>query len=342
MTPFEIFKQDPQPTGWPTEPPEPPPWRRFPQPAADGEQPEAEAREDQQAYRGRTYIATDDEVRAVNAAIHLRRPLLLTGDPGCGKSSLAYAIAWRLQLGEVLYWGINSQTTIKDGLYRYDAISRLRDANLRKARAEGVQPGRRNRPRYVEPIENYLSLGPLGTALAPRAAGDRRPRVLLIDELDKSDVDLPNDLLDLFEEGSFDIDELARIAQQRPAVRLRTAYRQTSASDELVEVRNGHVQCREFPIVVITSNQERQFPPAFLRRCLRHDVRRPEIEQLRRIVQQHGLRDQDELIERFLKQRDEGSLNANDQLLSALYLLNTTDCGSREELLEMILRDLRE
>jgi MoxR-like ATPase len=150
-------------------------------------------------------------------------------------------------------------------LYRYDAISRLRDANLAESRSA-------DDAKY-ERIEEYLSLGPLGTALAPRPAGDHRPRILLIDELDKSDVDLPNDLLDLFEEGYFHIDELVRIKDRHPTVALRTAYSKTAARDETILVSGGHVQCQQFPIVVITSNEERQFPPAFLRRCLRHHVK---------------------------------------------------------------------
>ena len=331
MSEFEIFKSDRVQAGWPAQSPPTPPWRRF---TGAGAEPEGAGFEDQQAYRGRTYCPTPDEVRAVNAAIHLRRPLLLTGNPGCGKSSLAYAIAWRLKLGEVLYWSINSQTTVKDGLYHYDAISRLRDANLSKLGEIPEAQGER--------IQDYLSLGPLGTALAPRQAGDNRPRILLIDELDKSDVDLPNDLLDLFEEGCFDIEELVRIKNQHPSVRLRTAYRKTDARDETVEATGGHVQCEQFPIVVITSNQERQFPPAFLRRCLRHHVEDADDKQLAEIVKQHGLTDTDGLIAKFAKDRETGALKANDQLLSALFLLTRTEHGTKENLLKLVLKDLKE
>jgi MoxR-like ATPase len=329
MAEFEVFKSKRKPTGWPAESPAAPPWRRF---VAAGDRASAGDGEGQQAYRGRTYCPTAEEVLAVNAAIHLRRPLLLTGNPGCGKSSLAYAIAWRLKLGEVLYWSINSQTTVRDGLYRYDAISRLRDANLRKLDVIKTE----------ECVGEYLSLGPLGTALAPRRKGDNRPRVLLIDELDKSDVDLPNDLLDLFEEACFDIEELARIKTQQPVVTLQTAYQKTVERNERVQVAGGHVQCEQFPIVVITSNQERQFPPAFLRRCLRHHVEDADAEQLGQIVEQHGLKDADGLVARFAKDRKDGKLTANDQLLSALFLLNRPECESKEELLNLVLRDLKE
>lgn len=331
MTEFEIFKGGGKQTGWPADSPPAPPWRRFTGTTADMA---ADGAEDSQAYRGRTYCATEAEVRAVNAAIHLRRPLLLTGNPGCGKSTLAYAVAWSLKLGEVLYWSINSQTTVKDGLYRYDAISRLRDANLaEKGHAADAKHER---------IEEYLSLGPLGTALAPRPADDNRPRILLIDELDKSDVDLPNDLLDLFEEGCFNIDELVRIKEKYPTVPLRTAYSKTASRDETIPISGGHVQCQQFPIVVITSNEERQFPPAFLRRCLRHKVKDADEAQLREIVTQHGLADLDGLIAKFTKQRDGGALKANDQLLMALFLLHQTELNNPQEVLDLILRDLKE
>ena len=172
-----------------------------------------------------------------------------------------------------------------------------------------------------------MSLGPLGTALAPRPAGNR-PRILLIDELDKSDVDLPNDLLDLFEEGCFDIDELVRIKNQYPTVPLRTAYSKTEAREETVEVSGGHVQCQQFPIVVITSNQERQFPPAFLRRCLRHQVQDADEKQLAEIVEQHGLADADGLIAKFAKDREAGTLNANDQLLRPCFYSSGLSTGT--------------
>lgn len=343
MSEFEIFKPEREQTGWPENPPAAPPWRSFAQQGTE------DGAGDQQEYRGRTYCPSDAEIQAVNAAIHLRRPLLLTGDPGCGKSSLAYAIAWRLNLGEVLFWGINSQTTIRDGLYKYDAISRLRDANL----AEKDDSGKTKQ----EPIEKYLSLGPLGTALAPRKDGDARPRVLLIDELDKSDIDLPNDLLDVFEEGFFDIDELVRIKEEQPQVDLKTAYRkQEEDMQEVIPVQNGHVQCVHFPIIVITSNMERQFPPAFLRRCLRHDVKEAGLDQIKQILEQHGLSDKNEdedenkeqikLVEKFLAARDEGTLNSNDQLLNALYLLNSTTAADPAEMSKLIdkliLRNLRD
>lgn len=129
-----------------------------------------------------------EALELINAALYLRRPLLVTGEPGSGKSTLAHSVAYELGLGRVLQWPIVSRTELKDGLYTYDAIGRLQDAQLAE----------RGTGRGSDDIGRYIRLGPLGTALLPA----ERPRVLLIDELDKSDIDLPNDLLNVVEEGS--------------------------------------------------------------------------------------------------------------------------------------------
>ncbi|TQS86091.1 AAA family ATPase, partial [Arthrobacter sp. TS-15] len=223
-----------------------PPWRRF-----DPEEPLPH----HPAARPLPYLITSDEVDIVNAALHLRRPLLVTGHPGTGKSSLAHAIAHELTLGRVLRWPVNSRSTLQDALYQYDAVGRLREANLRRD-SDDREPG----------IGQYVRLGALGNALVPR----EQPRVLLIDELDKGDVDLPNDLLTVFEEGEFTIPELTRLSEDHAPVHVQTDDPDTPAA-----VLRGRVRCREFPIVVITSNGERDFPPAFLRRCVRLDLPEP-------------------------------------------------------------------
>lgn len=325
---FEIFKKDQQQRDWPAPGimTPPPPWRDF----------MAVASQNQQEYRGRTYCPTEEDVKAVNTAIHLRRPLLLTGNPGCGKSSLAYAIAWRLKLGEVLYWPIDSQTTIKEGLYSYDAISRLRDANLQREAGGAISADHTS-------IGNYLTLGPLGTALTPRAEDDHRPRILLIDELDKSDIDLPNDLLNVFEEGCYEIDELVRLKKLQREVELHTAYRKTAEREEVVRIIDGHVQCRVFPVVVITSNQERQFPPAFLRRCLRHHIKDADAEELKLIAEEHSLKDMDgRRIADFYRRRMDGGLLSNDQLLNALFLLNRCEFADQDALVRLVMKDLKD
>lgn len=255
--------------------PDPPPWRDFAgtEPApVDGDEPVTAwpARDDEGVRRlthvAGSYRADATEARMINAALHLRRPLLVTGNPGTGKSTLAYSVAYELGLKPVLYWPINSKTTLTDGLYRYDAIARLQDAGLRDRPADAADA------RPAPPIGRYLGLGPLGTALLPAD----RPRVLLVDELDKGDIDLPNDLLSVFEEGQFSIPELQRL--DREVVTVKTD------DGETARIRRGVVRCSTFPLVVITSNGERDFPPAFIRRCLRLHIPPPSEDKLKRIV----------------------------------------------------------
>jgi MoxR-like ATPase len=241
----------------------------------------------------------------VNAAIYLRRPLLVTGRPGTGKSSLAYLIARELGLGPVLRWSVTSRTALRDGLYLYDAIGRVQEINAR----QGVEPD-------AEPdIGEFVHLGPLGTALLPY----ERPRVLLIDELDKSDIDLPNDLLNVFEDGEYEIPELARLAARHPEVTVLTDDRDGNAA-----VRRGRVRCRSFPIVIITSNGEREFPAPFLRRCLKLHVDPPTPAQLGAMVAaQFGNTDGvdvSRLIEEFRARSEETGGLASDQLLNAVHL----------------------
>ncbi|WP_409491204.1 AAA family ATPase [Amycolatopsis sp. cmx-11-12] len=292
--------------------PAPPPWRSYrgdPPPEHDVPPPD-----DGEAERrlGTAFTLSEQDVDAgelnmVNAALYLRRPLLVTGNPGTGKSSLAYRIARELGLGRVLRWAITSHTALSSGLYGYDAIGRVQAAATEQAQTgeEAEEP----------PIGDFVRLGPLGTAFLP----GRLPRVLLIDELDKSEADLPNDLLSIFEDGEFTIEELARARNRHPEVTVHTADPQRTAI-----VRDGRIACRAFPVIIMTSNGEREFPPAFLRRCLQLRIENPDHDQLAAIVASHLVGEdgehRDSLIREFAERsKAEGGL-PTDRLLDAVYL----------------------
>ncbi|WP_394814873.1 AAA family ATPase [Streptomyces millisiae] len=315
--------------------PPPPPWREF-----SGEPLQPPPPEDDRAARRRLGGATvarpnlrDEEIDTVNAALVLRRPLLVTGPPGVGKSTLAYLAARELGLGRVLQWSIVSRTTLRDGLYEYDSIGRAQAIAAWRAGGPtepgGVPP---EQPPY---LGDFITLGPLGTALL----GWERPRVLLIDELDKSDIDLPNDLLHVLENGSYEIPELIRGA-------LRDASVFTDDPERRAEIVGGRVECREFPLVVITSNGEREFPAAFRRRCLPLEMLPPSRQQLLAIVASHLRRSPEgvtALVDDFERRVRDGGTQSVDQLLNAVQL--TTAGGfQRDEdgrkLIEMLLRDL--
>ena len=184
------------------------------------------------------YIATKDLQLAVNAAITLERPLLIKGEPGTGKTMLAEELAESLGT-ELIQWHIKSTTKAQQGLYEYDAVSRLRDSQLGDDR--------------VHDISNYIVKGKLWEAFS----AEKRP-VLLIDEIDKADIEFPNDLL-------LELDKMEFFVYE---------------TGETIKAENR-------PIVIITSNNEKELPDAFLRRCFFHYIQFPEMDTLRKIVEVH-------------------------------------------------------
>ena len=187
MTDWKIFWGDKEPHDGLTSLPKAPPWRL---PGRFGILQRPEGLDlDAEAAIARPFIPSSPMIRAVNTALYLRRPLLVTGPAGCGKSTLIAKIAYELRLGRVLRWPINSRSSVRGGVYEYDAIGRLH-----AGQASGQAP----------PVEQYLTLGPLGTALTAQTW----PYALLIDEIDKSDLDFANDLLNIIEDGEVDIPEL--------------------------------------------------------------------------------------------------------------------------------------
>jgi MoxR-like ATPase len=243
------------------------------------------------------YVATEDLTVAVNAAITLERPLLVKGEPGTGKSVLAEEIARSLK-APLLTWHIKSTTKAQQGLYEYDAVSRLRDSQLGDPR--------------VSDIRNYIRRGKLWEAFEAKT----RP-VLLIDEIDKADIEFPNDLLlelDRMEFFVYETGETVRAAQR--------------------------------PIVIITSNNEKELPDAFLRRCFFHYIKFPDPETMGRIVEVHypGIKHRlvEEALKIFFEVRQVPGLRkkpSTSELLDWLKLLLSEDIGP-EQLRERDTRKL--
>jgi MoxR-like ATPase len=235
-----------------------------------------------------TYVATEDLNVAVNAAIVLERPLLVKGEPGTGKTVLAEEIARALGT-PLLTWHVKSTTKAQQGLYEYDAVSRLRDSQLGDPR--------------VSDIRNYIRRGKLWDAFM----AEKRP-VLLIDEIDKADIEFPNDLLleiDRMEFYVYETGETIRAAQR--------------------------------PIVVITSNNEKELPDAFLRRCFFHYIRFPDPDTMARIVEVHypGIKRRlvEEALRLFFEVREVPGLKkkpSTSELLDWLKLLMSEDIGPEQ------------
>src|ERR1700742_3053140 len=200
-----------------------------------------------------SYVASDDLRVAVNAAITLQRPLLIKGEPGTGKTVLAHEIAAALKL-PLLTWHIKSTTKATHGLYEYDAVSRLRDSQLGDEK--------------VKDIANYIKPGRMWQAFT---AEGQRP-VLLIDEIDKADIEFPNDLLLELDRMEFYVTETGQT-----------------------------IKAKHRPIVIITSNNEKELPDAFLRRCFFHYIRFPDRETMEKIVAVHYPDAQKKLVHEALR-----------------------------------------
>ncbi|MDA7693006.1 MoxR family ATPase [Alphaproteobacteria bacterium] len=184
------------------------------------------------------YISTDDLTVAVNASIALEKPLLVKGEPGTGKTELARQISESLDL-EIIEWNIKSTTKAQQGLYEYDAVSRLRDSQLGDKK--------------IENIDNYIKKGKIWNAFETKERA-----VLLIDEIDKADIEFPNDLLQELDKMEFYVYETNKI-----------------------------IKAIKRPIVIITSNNEKELPEAFLRRCFFHYIQFPDLDTLKKIVEVH-------------------------------------------------------
>ena len=221
----------------------------------------------------KNYISTDDLTLSVNAAITLEKPLLVKGEPGTGKTELARQIATSLKL-EIIEWNIKSTTKAQQGLYEYDVVSRLRDSQLGDKK--------------IENISNYIKRGKIWDAFMTKEKS-----VLLIDEIDKADIEFPNDLLQELDKMEFYVYETGEV-----------------------------IKANKRPIVVITSNNEKELPEAFLRRCFFHYIQFPDLITLKKIVEVHFPNIKKSLLEsalnRFFELRDVPGLKKKPSTSEAL------------------------
>ena len=234
-----------------------------------------------------TYIATEDLKVAVNASITLERPIIVKGEPGTGKTMLAHEVAKSIG-AEIITWHIKSTTKAQQGLYEYDAVTRLRDSQLGDVK--------------VKDIKNYISKGKLWNAFD----SDKRP-VLLIDEIDKADIEFPNDLLLELDRMEFFVYETGET-----------------------------IKAKKRPIVIITSNNEKELPDAFLRRCFFHYIKFPEAETMEEIVNVHFPEIKQNLIKEafkiFYDIRDVPGIKkkpSTSELIDWLKLLMTDDIDAK-------------
>jgi MoxR-like ATPase len=263
-----------------------------------------------ESYKGKPiypYLPSPKLVDVVNLAIYLGRPLLLKGEPGCGKTQLALAVAYELGL-DFETWYVKSTSRAKDGLYIYDTLGRLRDAQLAASGSLTLE----EKKRFDDP-ESYIRLGALG-----RAFTNPKQTVVLIDEIDKADIDFPNDLLLELDEQLIKIEEVREGGKEK-------------------EIKAGNP-----PIVFITSNDEKDLSDAFLRRCLFYYIQFPSYEQIVKIVKYRFPDIADELtdkaVSRFLRLREglEGETGKFSKNVSTSELLDWIKALKRDSLQDVL------